>query len=458
MKKLIHMTRPGLIELALLLACLAMPINSNAQLFGGTIMPKRIPASIIPVIPSTITLGQNEKYFISSVYDVDYLPWNMITVPANTETWKADGKNESIILNIQGSITTVGVTVKIPVTATGSGSLPGYSSTITVPANLTEDGYSRMLTLSWAAQTYNTSTTYITATLAAVGGTLNAKKLDVNGGLGNDFVGLLMGSFSYPYNNAGNTTTFAVRDISAIPDKNFLVNDNTGSQTHNFLYLPITAEDGNLWLNNNLGADYALYGGTNFDHDKQATAYNDYHAYGNLFQWGRKPDGHDLITWTSGTVGTPVNGSTIARSNEPGDALFIRTMSADTKTDWRITPSTTLWADASSANNPCPVNFRVPTLTELTALASAAGITNQATAAASDLHLTVPGKREYKTASIIDEGTNGYYWSSTAVTGTEDSRAIIIGTTFSGVGQVRANGFSVRCIYWDEKVKFLPGI
>ena len=257
-------------------------------------------------IPATITLAQNRTYIVASVFDQDYLPYTAPTGAATTNTKAAGGSNEAVTVNVQGTITTAGVTIKIPVTATGSNTLPAYSTTITIPASMTEDGISRDLTLSWAAQAYTSGTTSINATIAAVGGTLNAKKLDINAGIGNDALGVLMGQFTYPYNNAGNTTTYSVRDIAGIPDKMFgLPDNNSNSTTHIMLYLPTVAEDGKIWLNNNLGAHYANINHASFNPSQQATSATDYLAYGSLIQWGRKPDGHELITYTNATTGIP---------------------------------------------------------------------------------------------------------------------------------------------------------
>ena len=357
-------------------------------------------------IPATITLAQNRTYIVASVFDQDYLPYTAPTGAATTNTQAANGVNEAVTVNVQGSITTAGVNIKIPVTATGSGTLPAYSTTITIPASMTEDGNSRDLTLSWAAQAYTSGTTSINATIAAVGGTLNAKKLDINAGIGNDALGVLMGQFTYPYNNAGNTTTYSVRDIASIPDKMFGIADNTGSTTtHMMLYLPTVAEDGKIWLNNNLGAHYANINHASFNPAQQATSATDHLAYGSLFQWGRKPDGHELVTYTDGTTGT-VGGTTGTPNDTPTHALFIPGL------DWRSTGDNTLWYTEASANNPCPVGFRVPTLTELNTLVTAASITNSTLAASSILKFTVLGFRNYGSAAHLDVGSVGYHWTS----------------------------------------------
>ena len=395
-------------------------------------------------IPATITLAQNRTYIVASVFDQDYLPYTAPAGTATTNTQAADGSNEAVTVNVQGTITTAGVNIKIPVTATGGNTLPAYSTTITIPASMTEDGISRDLTLSWAAQAYTSGTTFINATIAAVGGTLNAKKLDINAGIGNDALGVLMGQFTYPYNNAGNMTTYSVRDIAGIPDKMFgLPDGNSNSTTHLMLYIPVVAEDGNIWLNNNLGAYYANINHASFNPAKQATSATDHLAYGSLFQWGRKPDGHELITYTNSTTGSAANGTTTTNSDAPADAKFI--LEPNYPYDWRSTQDDTLWATEASANNPCPVGFRVPTETELDTLVTAASITNSASAASSTLKFTVPGNRTYSNGTLSDVGSYGNYWSST-VSGTYASfRYFNSGGTYT-YSNYRANGVAVRCL------------
>ena len=396
-------------------------------------------------IPATITLAQDRVYMIASVYDQDYLPYTAPTGPATTTTpVAAGGGNEAVTVNVQGTITTAGVAVKIPVTATGSGTLPAYSTTITIPASMTEDGISRDLTLSWAAQAYTSGTKSINATISAVGGTLNAKKLDINAGIGNDALGVLLGQFTYPYNNAGNTTTYSVRDIAGIPDKMFgLPDNNSNSTTHMMLYLPTVAEDGKIWLNNNLGAHYANINHASFNPAQQATSATDYLAYGSLIQWGRKPDGHELITYTNATTGTAANGTTGTLNNTPTHASFIT--SSSSPYDWRSSQSNTLWAKEASANNPCPVGFRVPTNAELTTLVTSSSIINSATAASSAMKFTVPGSRNSNDGTLYTVGDYGNYWSST-VSGTDASRRNFgSGGTFTG-SYYRATGYSVRCL------------
>ena len=415
-------------------------IDANPNNFSSPATQPEVQAMINyvaanPPIPATITLGQNVDHFVASIYDQDYLPYTAPTGAAVTTTVAADGTNEATTIDVQGSITTSGVTVAIPVTATGSGTLPAYSSTITIPANLTEDGISRDLTLSWTSQAFTTSTTSISATLTAVGGNLNAKKLDLNGGIGNDNLGVLLGSFTYPYNNSGNSTTFEARIISGIPDREF------GDGVHDFIYLPVTnTSTGETWLNNNLGASYANVNHPDFNPVQQATSSTDNKAYGSLYQWGRYSDGHELIDRNAGdphsTSGTR---TTLSSSDTPGHGDFIG------GSDWRSPQNNSLWQGESGTNNPCPSGYRLPTEAELNAERLSWGGSNATGAFASPLKLPTAGYRDRTGGSLQFVGGNGSYWSS-AVSGT-DARGLGFGSAAPGMyTRNRAYGYSVRCL------------
>jgi uncharacterized protein (TIGR02145 family) len=419
-------------------------IDANPNNFSSPATQPEVQAMITyvaanPPIPATITLGTGESYTVASLYDQDYLPYTSPTGAAVTTAVAADGTNDSPTIDVQGSITTTGVTVSIPVTATGSGTLPAYSSTITIPANLTEDGISRDLTLSWASQAFTVGTTSITATLAAVGGTLNAKKLDLNGGIGNNNLGVLMGTFNYPINNAGTTTAFEVRIISGIPDRAF------GDGVHDFIYLPVTnPTTGETWLNNNLGASYANVHHPNFNPGQQATSSSDNKAYGSFYQWGRYSDGHELINRNAGdphaTSGTT---STLSNTDQPPHDDFITINSGIN--DWRNPQNNNLWQGVNGTNNPCPIGFRVPTEAEWDTERLSWSSNNAAGAFASPLKLSAAGSRNRATGSFNGVGTNGRCWFST-VSGT-NARDLYFGSSDASMNaSTRANGYSVRCI------------
>ncbi len=110
---------------------------------------------------------------------------------------------------------------------------------------------------------------------------------------------------------------------NAILDRSFFKKTN-GVFEHRFVYLAVKNNTtGRKWLNNNLGADYANVDSSNYNASQQATASNDHLAYGSLFQWGRKADGHELINWTGNKNGTKKYGHTQTKSNDPSNSLYI---------------------------------------------------------------------------------------------------------------------------------------
>lgn len=412
------------------------PFNDiKSQMFGGQIIRKKVKRI---QIPASITIAQNQRYFIASAYDVNYLPYSAPVVAATSSSLNPDATNEPTVINVQGTISTSGITIQIPVTVTASATLPAFTQSISIPDSLTEDNIGRDVMLSWNAQSLTTSSKFLTATIVSMGGTLNAKKLDVNAGIGSDYLGILLGQFIYPFNSAGATTSYQLRVIPGIPDKMFGVADNTGSTTtHNMLYLPIQAEDGKIWLNNNLGAHYSNINHPNFNLVQQATSATDFRAYGSLFQFGRKPDGHELVTYTSSTAGVGVNGTTATRSDNPTNALFIVNTNVPDY-NWRINIDNTLWNTVVSPNNPCPSGFRLPSIAEVNALITAANISNLSTAYNSILKISAAGNRTRETGNVV-VGANSYTWSS--------SLSYFFGSTYQGSGNdYKAQGLAIRCI------------
>ena len=197
--------------------------------------------------------------------------------------------------------------------------------------------------------------------------------------------------------------------------------------------VPITSTTGKIWMDRNLGASRA------------AIAATDHQAYGCGYQWGRGNDGHASITWTGATAGTPVNGSTttVATTDSPGNALFITTNT--TPKDWRSPQNNALWQGAGGINNPCPAGYRVPTNAEITAEITAYSITNSATAYASLFKFVLAGSGSRVDGSLVSMGSIGYLWGST-VSSTNASTAYFTSATTASYADVRAYGFSVRCI------------
>jgi uncharacterized protein (TIGR02145 family) len=146
------------------------------------------------------------------------------------------------------------------------------------------------------------------------------------------------GVLTMPLTGASNSINLVPRiDIKSIPASATAVVDVTyGTQT---------------WMDRNLGAR------------RVATAINDVLSYGNLYQWGRPADGHE-ITVLDGATLTSGRGfydatalEALATSDAPGNANFILTDA--TPHDWRSDNNNNRWATANQG--PCPVGYHVPT-------------------------------------------------------------------------------------------------
>lgn len=184
-----------------------------------------------------------------------------------------------------------------------------------------------------------------------------------------------------------------------------------------------TSPTGKVWMARNLGSS------------RVATSSTDPASYGDLYQWGRTSDGHQLRA--SGTT------TVLASGSSPGHGNFIITSS--TPFDWLTTQDDTLWQGVNGVNNPCPTGYRLPTEAEWNAERMSWTSDNAAGAYSSVLRLPTTGYRHRGSANLVNVGTNGAYWSST-VSGTQ-VRAISFSSTSTTIANtIRSHGFSVRCI------------
>jgi uncharacterized protein (TIGR02145 family) len=192
----------------------------------------------------------------------------------------------------------------------------------------------------------------------------------------------------------------------------------------------VTSATGRSWMDRNLGATQV------------ATSSTDALAYGDLYQWGRGANGHQLrgsqtTTNLSFFGDQPINGNFILPQTAPYD--------------WRSPENTNLWQGVSGDNNPCPSGFRLPTAAEWEEEHNRWISNNAAGAFASPLKLTMGGHRRYNNSgSLNGVGTNGNYWSST-IDGTNSVSRFFSTTTtsdpaISAPSDYRAEGNSVRCI------------
>ena len=183
---------------------------------------------------------------------------------------------------------------------------------------------------------------------------------------------------------------------------------------------PVT---GKVWLDRNLGATQV------------ATSSTDFASYGDLYQWGRNADGHQVRI--SGTT------ATLASNYFTTGGLFITTSSSPF--NWLSAVETHMWSGTAAENNPCPSGFRIPTAAEWEQERLTWTTNNAAGAFASPLKLPLAGYRVNSTGSLLGVGSSGGYWSST-VSGA-NARNLRFASSSAGVlAGVRAFGLSVRCL------------
>jgi hypothetical protein len=182
---------------------------------------------------------------------------------------------------------------------------------------------------------------------------------------------------------------------------------------------PVT---GKTWMDRNLGASRA------------ATSSTDAQAYGDLYQWGRRSDGHQCRN--SATT------STLSSTDQPAHGSFITTSSGNY--DWRSPQNNNLWQGINGTNNPCPTGYRLPTETEINAERLSWSANTSLGAFASPLKLPMAGSRDNSSGSLSNVGSYSFYWSSTVSGGL--SRRLDFGSSDADMLTVyRANGYSVRC-------------
>ena len=191
----------------------------------------------------------------------------------------------------------------------------------------------------------------------------------------------------------------------------------------------VNAFTGKTWMDRNLGASQV------------ATSSTDVNSYGDLYQWGRRADGHQCrISLTT---------STLSSVDQPAHGDFILAPSAPL--DWRSPQNDNLWQGVNGVNNPCPSGYRLPTEMELNnerlswVQLPINSTNNAAGAFASPLKLPVAGYRSSSSGSLFNVGTFGYYWSSTV--SSANARSIFFNSGGASLFTFnRANGLSVRCL------------
>ena len=183
---------------------------------------------------------------------------------------------------------------------------------------------------------------------------------------------------------------------------------------------PVT---GKTWMDRNLGATQV------------ATSSNDELAYGDLYQWGRRSDGHQCRNSTNTNILSPTDQPT------NGDFIIV----SNTPNDWRSPQNPNLWQGVNGVNNPCPSGYRLPTEIEMNEEVLSWSSPDAAGAFASPLKWPMAGYRLNGNGLITGIATHGQYWTSTVNNTLSHRLTIQTGGSNVNTGN-RARGYSCRCI------------
>jgi len=185
----------------------------------------------------------------------------------------------------------------------------------------------------------------------------------------------------------------------------------------------ITSASGRTWMDRNMGA--ANLGDP-----------------GNHYQWGRLADGHQFATNIT---------ATLAGGATPVDGDFITTTDMAVGR-WSVpfTGEDSLWNGVNGQNNPCPPDYRLPTLAEFNGeISAAAG--NLPNHFLTTFNLSLNGYRTHHDGTFNTAAQDAYLWTSSLETNGRPNYFTYIpdGANPDQVqisSNLRATGMGVRCI------------
>ena len=255
------------------------------------------------------------------------------------------------------------------------------------------------LTASLAAGTLSVGTGTLTLTISGTPSTGGTASFLLN-----------IGGQSCTLTRTVATPSYPVGTVHCIPTPTAVVNVSS----------PAT---GKVWMDRNLGASQLAAGS------------DDFSAFGDLYQWGRRADGHQCRSSATTSV--------LSSTDQPAHGNFI--LVSASPLDWRSPQNANLWQGVAGINNPCPVGYRLPSSAELNAERLSWSSNNAAGAFASPLKLTLPGIRFYDDGSLTNVSLSGAYWSSTVNT-TGSTYLYITDSNATMTTIYRGFGYSVRCV------------
>ena len=239
---------------------------------------------------------------------------------------------------------------------------------------------------------------------------------------------------SKPFTSTATSLPF---DVDTIYFVAYATTKNGKTQYGKVLTLPRTVQSpytGKVWMTSNLGA---------ITTPVSPSPTPDVTSYGNLYQWGRTSDGHEIAQPTKSAETTA-----LATDYTNTTSSFI-TNSSGTQ-DWLTSENPNLWQGTTGLNNPCPNGYRVPALTEFSDEIINFSSQNIRGAFNSFLNLPVTGSRD-NAGNVIGYTTHdiGRYWTST-IDGTNARPIYLTATSITQPtdlsSSARVNGYAIRCI------------
>ncbi len=204
-------------------------------------------------------------------------------------------------------------------------------------------------------------------------------------------------------------------------------------------YSTVRGADGKIWLRQNLGST------------KAAASLTDTGAYGDLFQWGRWDDGHQLAN-SALEPAAPVPNNPSGLNG--GNSGFYSAGYQSTSNWWSGGTANDQWTAGSPASatvsngaDPCRAigtGWRLPAVDEIEAVLTAENISDISSAFASNLKLVPAGMKDYN--GIFSPGTRLYLWSSSPSPYNGSGQHLYISqySALTNSGS-RDGGMSVRC-------------
>lgn len=202
-------------------------------------------------------------------------------------------------------------------------------------------------------------------------------------------------------------------------------------------YTTVRAEDGNVWLQQNLGSTQV------------ATSAADELSYGHYFQWGRWDDGHQVPNSTiTATPPAPNNPSGL----NGGSTSFYSVAYNNPDNWWYGGTATDTWnaatvseVTATNGCDPCKAlgeGWRLPSIQEVSSLITSENLsdTNAGFAFLSNLKIPSAGIKDY--SGLSSQGTRAYLWASSPAEVFYSGLAVTVAGSVS-----RDTGVPVRCIY-----------